>query len=117
MAKDISKPRKKRRTAVHAAVGAAILLSVIAVALYLTSASFQNRVRERVVAELEQVSGGKVDLASFTWNLSKLEFVCENLTIHGLEPAGEAPYAHIDYLKVRLQVLSVFRRSVDLRFV
>src|SRR5258708_12435094 len=117
MAEEVSKSRNHRRVAMHAAIGGAILLAMVGIGLYLTSASFQNRVREKVVVELEQISGGKVELTAFNWNLSKLEFVCENLTIHGLEPADETPYAHIDYLKVRLKVLSVFRRPVDLPYV
>src|SRR5438067_4700807 len=112
-----TKSRKRRKMLMHAAIGNVILLAFVAIAFYLTSDSFQDRVRRRVVTELEQVTGGRVELSAFNWNLSKLEFVCENLTIHGLEPAGEIPYAHVDFLKVRLKILSIFRREVDLRFV
>src|SRR5438270_10817769 len=89
-------------------------LFVLAVALalagasvwYLNSSVFEERVRERVIAELERATGGRVELPSFEWHITKLEFVAKDLTIHGSEPPGEAPYAHIDYLKVRLKVLS-----------
>ena len=117
MPEDINKSRKNRRTLIHAAIGNAVLLAFVALGFYLTSSGFQDRVRRKVVFELEQVTGGRVELASFNWNLSNLEFVCENLTIHGLEPADEMPYAHADFLKVRLKILSVFRRTIDLRFV
>ncbi|MEO6120222.1 MAG: translocation/assembly module TamB domain-containing protein [Terriglobales bacterium] len=106
-------PSRKR----GAIIAGIFLLVVLAAAFYLRSETFQMQVRDRVVEELESITGGRVELKRFTWNLSQLEFVGEDLTIHGLEPEGVAPYAHIDYLKIRIKVLSVFQREIGLRFV
>ncbi len=106
-------PTRKR----GAIIAGIFLLVVLATAWYLRSERFQMVVRNRVVEELERITGGRVELKRFTWNLSQLEFVAEDLTIHGLEPPDVAPYAHIDYLKIRIKILSIFQREVGLRFV
>ncbi|HUS19970.1 MAG TPA: translocation/assembly module TamB domain-containing protein [Terriglobales bacterium] len=107
-------PRSRKRAVILAAI---FLIVVLGAAWYLRSDRFLQVVRSRVVDELERVTGGRVELKRFTWNLSQLEFVAEDLTIHGLEPPDVAPYAHIDYLKVRVKILSVFQREIGLRFV
>ncbi|MCU1308199.1 MAG: hypothetical protein JWN45_2894 [Acidobacteriaceae bacterium] len=108
-------PRSKRRRS--AWIGIGFILLIVGTVAYLTSDRFQNRVRLKVISELERVTGGKVDLPSFTWNLSKLEFVAQDLTIHGLEAPGQLPYAHVDNLKVRLKILSLLGREIGLRMV
>src|SRR5882762_1027199 len=107
------RPKQRKRKF----IGIALLLIFLGTAAYLTSDRFKNQVRLKVISELEHVTGGRVDLPSFTWNLSKLEFVAQDLTIHGLEPPSEVPYAHVDSLKVRLKILSVFGREIGLRAV
>lgn len=107
-------PRSRKRGMILAGLFLAVIL---ATAWYLRSDHFQNQVRNKVVTELERITGGRVELKAFTWNLSQLEFVAEDLTIHGLEPPDVAPYAHIDYLKIRVKILSVLQREIGLRFV
>src|SRR4051812_47858181 len=103
------KTRKRRRWLF---VTTCLLATLGFTGWYVNSVAFENRVRERVIAELEQATGGKVDLPSFEWHIWKLEFEATDLTIHGAEPAGEIPYAHVDRLKVRLKILSFFRREI-----
>ena len=74
-------------------------------------------VRDRLVATLEQATGGRVELGSFHWHLMRLEFEADNLTIHGLEAPGEIPYAHIDRLFVRAKIISFFRAKVGLNLL
>ncbi len=110
-------PRQKRRAALQAILALALLAIVLATGLYLTSNSFQNRVRSKVIGELELMTGGRVELQSFRWNLSRLEIVADNLTIHGLEKPGEAPYVHLDHLVVRAKIFSLWRKEIGLRYV
>lgn len=97
-------------------VGVAAVL-LCALAWYATTPSFERRVRQAVVAEIEKSTGGRVELQHFGWRLTHLEFVADNLTIHGREARGEAPYAHIDRLYVRLQILSFFRPKIALNYL
>ena len=71
----------------------------------------------RVVAELEKSTGGRVELKKFSWRLTHLEFEADDLTIHGLEAPDQVPYAHIDRLFVRLQILSFFRAKIGLNYL
>ncbi|MGO9208948.1 MAG: translocation/assembly module TamB domain-containing protein [Terriglobales bacterium] len=107
--------RRKGRWVRYAAIGVATLAVLLLVAGYLASGGFQERMRRRVVAELEQMTGGRAELKSFHWKLSKLEFEARDLTIHGLESAGQVPYAHVDRLLVRLKILSLLRRPIGIR--
>ncbi len=91
-----------------------ILVLIGCLAWYANTASFKRSVRNAVVAELEKSTGGRVDLQRFNWRLTHLEFEADNLTIHGLEAPGQVPYAHIDRLFVRLQILSFFRAKIGL---
>jgi translocation and assembly module TamB len=94
----------------------AATLAVLALAAwYLTSARFQERVRRRVVAELEQMTGGRVELESFHCKPAMLQLDLRGLTIHGLEASDQAPYLHADRLLIRLKILSLLQRQIGLR--
>jgi len=94
-----------------------LLAFLIANGIYLNSQHFHNVVRQRVTAYLEQVTGGRVEMGDFQWNLSRLEFQIRNLTIHGLEGSTEVPYAHADLMLVRLKIISMLERRVDLDYL
>jgi translocation and assembly module TamB len=109
--------RRQRRWVACAVVGGAVLAALLLAAGYLASARFEERMRRAAVAELEQMTGGRVELKSFRWKLSRLEFEARDLTLHGLESSDQVPYAHVDRLWVRLQILSLFRRQIGMREV
>ncbi len=107
-------PVKPRRFRLRKAILVLFLGAIAALLIYLNSASFRETVRARVVAELEQMTGGKVEIQSFTWKLSALRFVAGNLTIHGKEAPGEAPYLHADLVTVEVKIVSFLSRKVSL---
>lgn len=96
------------------------LIALLALALtgaYLiaSSARFEGLVRQRLAAELERVSGGRVEIASFHWRLLALEADAGGIVIHGLEGPGEEPYARIEDVRVRISVLNWLSPSILLR--
>jgi translocation and assembly module TamB len=95
----------------------AVLVALCAVCFYFwaSSAAFEGIVRKRLVAYLEQSTGGHVEIASFHWHLLDLEAEADGLVIHGLEAPGEAPYARIEHLRARISVLSIWSPKVLLR--
>ncbi len=111
------KLKRKRRIVLQAGIGFALLAVLIALGLYLTSDGFKNRMRLKIVSELEVMTGGRVELGEFQWNLSRLEFDLSNLTIHGLEGPNDVPYAHVDRLILRAKILSLPGREIALRYV
>src|SRR3954471_4087746 len=109
-------PRQPKNRKRQAIIGSVLLALVLGAGLYLSSDSFANRVRLKVIAKLEEITGGRVELKRFQWNLSKLQFEADHLTIHGLEPAGEVPYAHADHLKIQIKIIALFSGDIGLRY-
>ncbi len=108
-------PKKKKRLRKWTLIAAGVLLLVFAgVLIYMSSDGFRESVRHRLIVELERATGGKVELQSFTWKLSGLEFEVRGLTVHGLEGPGQAPYAHADRIVVNVKILSFFSRKISL---
>lgn len=111
-------PAKKRKiTRLIILVGLALAIVTVGLLFYLNSDSFRETVRQRVITELRQMTGGKVEVESFTWNLSTLHFEARNVTIHGREAAGEVPYAHADRIGVDVKIVSFFTRKISLENV
>ena len=95
----------------------AVLLAVTAVCFYFwaSSARFEGLVRKRLVAYLEQSTGGRVEIASFHWHLLDLEAEAGGLIVHGREAQGETPYAQAEELRARVSVLGLWSPRVLLR--
>jgi translocation and assembly module TamB len=86
--------------------GLAGLLFLAALCWYATTDSFQALVRRRVVAELERITGGHVDLGGIHTIPFKFQVDIRDLTIHGRESPSEVPYAHVDRLVARVKIIS-----------
>ncbi len=108
--------RPKRRFLPHAIIGALLLAAAMGAAWYLTSSHFHDYVRRRLVARLEAITGGRVELGRVEWNLGRLNLVAHDLTIRGLEPPTEAPYFHADRVVLDFQVLSLAGKKIGLRY-
>ncbi len=106
-----------KRLWIWATVGVVLLAVVVSLAWYLRSPSFENFVRRKLIAGLEEATGGRVEMAAFHWNLSRLAFEADGLTIRGLEPAGESPYVHVDRALVHVRIISFLERQVSLEQV
>ena len=84
---------------------------------YLRSPQFEDLVRRKMIATLEDATGGRVEMASFHWNLSELAFEANDLTIHGIEGPEQLPYVHIDRTLVRVHIISFIERQFSLEQV
>jgi translocation and assembly module TamB len=95
----------------------AILLAVVIANVFFWASSSRGEalMRGRLVAWLEQSTGGRVEIATFHWHLLSLEADAGGLVIHGLEAPGEAPYAQAENLRVRLSVLGFLSPRILLR--
>jgi translocation and assembly module TamB len=115
-------PRPRRRPGhilLVAGLWIAGLLAIlfVALAIFADSPLFQKRVRHALIAELQNSTGGRVELGRFAWNLWHLEFEADNLTIHGMEAPGQVPYLHIDRLYIRLRIVTFFRPKIALNYL
>ena len=106
MSEPRAKPRWRRFRNYLLLAGLVGLLLLGALAWYATTDSFQALVRRRVVAELERITGGRVDLGGIHTVPFRFQVEIRDLTIHGREAAGEVPYAHVDRLVARVKLIS-----------
>jgi translocation and assembly module TamB len=83
-----------------------IVLGLGGLAWYATTDSFQAMVRRRLVAELQRITGGRVELSSIHTIPFRFVVDVRDLTIHGREAPGEAPYVHVDRLLARIKLRS-----------
>jgi translocation and assembly module TamB len=116
------KIRKGRRWLLHLSVSGGTLFLLIAacvVALYLwiSTPEFENLIRGKLIAVLEQSTGGVVEIARFRWNVLRLSLDAEGITIHGMEPKGEEPYAHVDKIHAELGIYGLVSSGVSSRVV
>lgn len=115
-----SSPRRTaRRFLLGALAGLVLLIPVVIGCLYWysTTPAFENKVRGILISTLEDSVGGRVELGAVRWRLFHLEFEADNLTIHGLEAANEVPFAHLDRLRVRVKIISLFQAKIGLNFL
>jgi translocation and assembly module TamB len=107
--------RSHTRLRIEAAIGVVVLAAAIVLVWYVRSPRFADLVRRKTIASLEEVTGGRVELHAFRWNLSQLEFEADDLTIHGLEAPDQQPYAHADRIHVRLHIISFVEKRISLK--
>lgn len=97
--------------------GGVLVLLIVFTALYLwsRSAQCQRLVRNWIITQAESATGGRVDIASFTWRPLHLEADAAGITIHGLESPNEAPYARIANLRVAISIIGFISPRIELR--
>jgi translocation and assembly module TamB len=108
------KRKTARRLKIAGALVLALALFTIMALVTLSSPWFHEKVRQRIVAELERVTGGTAIVGSwvFNWQLLTVEF--SDLTLHGSEPANVPPLVRARSIKVGLKIISFWKRNVDI---
>jgi translocation and assembly module TamB len=95
---------------------AALLIVVIAGGLlYIRTRSFQTFALHKIVGAADQATGGKTEIGSLDFQLSKLTADFYNITIRGTESAAQPPLLHVDKMTVRLKIVSAIHHQVSLR--
>ena len=99
------------------ALGLLILIVVIAIAGYfvLRSAAFHRYVIAKVNDKIQQSTGGRAEIASYSVDLNPLTITVNRLVIHGTEPPGALPLLQADKIVLGLKITSLLHGNVDLR--
>ena len=99
--------------------GGAVLIVIATVGLYFWASSSQAEalVRKRLIALIEQSTGGRAEIATFHWRLLDLQAEAGGLVVHGLEAPEEAPYAQVESLRVHVSILGLLSPRILLRDV
>ena len=98
-----------------AGLAALAVISVVILYVWASSPRFESFVRRWMIAQIEQSTGGRVEINSFHWDLLHLEADADGLVIHGLEAPTEAPYARIQHLRVAFSLLGFWSPRLLLR--
>jgi translocation and assembly module TamB len=88
-----------------------LTLMVAAGLWYTTTPGFQTYVRRRIMAELEDATGGRVELGTYHTIPLKLQVEIRDLTIHGLEGPDQVPLAHVDRVIARIKIISLLQKE------
>jgi translocation and assembly module TamB len=111
LTEESSKPAPRRLWKYLLAFFVLGLLALAGGAWYMTTDSFQSYVRARIVAAVEKATGGRVELGAYHTIPFRLQVEIREFTIHGLEPAGEVPLAHVDRVVARIKVISLLETN------
>src|SRR5450432_3687037 len=96
-----------------AIAGALLCLAVLGSFWVLQSAWFRDQVRQRIVAQVETATGGKVEIAFFDYDWRKLTGDLQGFVIHGTEPPDAPPLLRIGKMRVTVRIISLLERSAD----
>ena len=75
---------------------------------------FKNQVRQRIIAETERATGGRVEIGRFDYNWYSLTADVSPFVLHGKEASSEPPLFRADQVQVVLKIISAFKRQVDI---
>src|ERR1700687_825563 len=81
---------------------------------YVTTDSFQRSIRRRVIASLEKITGGRVELGEFHTIPFRLRVDARNLTIHGREASDQIPFMRVDRLQAEMKIISLLSTTIGL---
>lgn len=98
-----------------AAAAGLLLLACAAGALWvLQSEWLRERVRLKIIATVEEASGGRVEVKEFKYNWRALTAEVTGFVLHGTEPAGDPPLVTAERIAIRLKIVSFLKRDIDL---
>ncbi len=96
-------------------LGVAGLALVVLVAGVVLAQSewFKNKIREKIVAVTERATGGRVEIGAFSYDWRELTAEVAPFVLHGTEPASAPALLRVDKITIRLRIISLFEKKVD----
>ncbi len=103
----------------NVAIGLAALLVVLAVTgvLVLRSAWFQNYVKQTIITDVEDSTGGKVEIGTFHVDWTHLSAVATDFVIHGTEAAGTPPMLRAARVQLDVRLLPSRHHFWDITYL
>ncbi len=112
MRENSAQPKRRRWWKVCLILVAAAVVTSFILLIYINTESFQALVRRRLVAEVERVTGGRVEIGSIHTTPFRMQVDVRGITVHGRESSGEVPLAHIDRIVARLKFNFLLRSEL-----
>jgi translocation and assembly module TamB len=92
-----------------------IFAAIAGLFIWLSSSTFEQLARHRLIAQLEETTGGRVEIAAFHWHTIGLDAEADDVVIHGLEPTTEDPYVRVARLHANFTIFGLFTPRIHLR--
>src|SRR5262250_3407757 len=91
-------------------------ITVLALAgfLVLRSRAFHGWLLAEIEKQASEATGAQVRIQNFALHLPALAADAYGITVRGNQPASARPLAQADQLKVRLKIVSLLHKKVDL---
>ncbi|HWC00867.1 MAG TPA: translocation/assembly module TamB domain-containing protein [Bryobacteraceae bacterium] len=101
------------------AIGVVLLIGILATTtiLVVRTAWFQDFARRKVISAVEEATGGRVEIGSFSLSLAPLRVVIANFVIHGKEPPGAEPYLRARRLQAEVRLFTSLRHPLDITYL
>ena len=93
---------------------ASLLILGLAAVLIFPSSWFREKVRDRMVSEIERASGGKAEIGAFRFDWKNLTAEVAPFVLHGTEPSSERPLFRAESIQVGLKIVSMMKRDIDI---
>src|SRR5579863_6416900 len=97
-------------------IGLLVLAVVCALAVFIIfeSGLAEKWLRSAFISRIEQSTGTRVEMGGFHLHAWHLRLEIDDLTVHGLEAAGQPPLFHADRVDVAIRIISFFSRKIAL---
>jgi translocation and assembly module TamB len=109
----VTRTRKLFLSAGVGLAGLLLLLLVCAVAV-LRSDWFRDRVRARIVSEVDDATGGRAEIGEFLLDWRRLRAEARSFVLHGREKPEEPPLFSARSVQVGLKIVSILKRDIDI---
>src|SRR5580658_10394772 len=108
--------RKFGRVLLRITAALVLLAAVCALTAVLVFRSgwFYELVHQRLVAEIEKATGGRVEIGNYAFDWKRLEVRVGPVVLHGKESASEPPFVRVSSATAGLRIISMMERKVDL---
>jgi translocation and assembly module TamB len=96
---------------------AALAVAFVAGVLVLRSGWFGQKIREAVIAAIDEATGGRAEAAEFHFDWRTLRIEVDGFVLHGREPEGKPPLLQAASVTAGLKIVSLVRREADLQYL
>ncbi|MDQ2844705.1 MAG: translocation/assembly module TamB domain-containing protein [Acidobacteriota bacterium] len=109
--------RKKLLLTIGGSIAGLLIVLLVAAMITVQTAWFVNFVRQKIIASVEDSTGGVVEIGAFEFDLRHFTVRIRNFVLHGTEPRGSDPLARVRLLELRLKLFSGLKKTVDLAYL
>src|SRR5690349_11478944 len=93
---------------------ALLAILVLAALVILPSGWFREKVRARLMYEIERSTGGRVEIGAYNLDWKTLTAEVKPVVLPGTEPEGENPIVRMESLQVGIKIISLMERKFDI---